>query len=153
MENLISTFLGSFDMNFNLIKINIDNATDEVWEDKCGGDFYWEQIYHSLLSILHMLPIDEKTYNLPIKNAGMMDGSKTDDDHSKEVMLKMLDTCKSHVHEYMKYIEEKDLFEEIETMGMRMTRSAFIILAISHQMYHIGVCDASLREHDLKSAI
>ena len=138
-----------------LVEADITNCPDNLWDEKCGGDPYWEQLYHTLCGIYFTLNFpDDPAPTLPLSgDAGRLNGANISEPHGKEVVLKFLEDTKKYLSSYFKRLDDSMLYAEKEFYGQKLPLLAILAMASGHIMYHVGVCDAALREKGAKASM
>ena len=138
-----------------LVEVNIKNCPNSLWDEKCGGDPYWEQLYHLLCGMHIMLRFyDDPAPEFPLQyDAGQLKGYIVTEPHGKDVMLKFMEDTKNHLLNYFKRLDDNMLFAEKDFYGKKLPLLAILIMASSHILYHVGVCDAVLRENGAKASM
>ncbi len=140
---------------FMLVEADIKNCPDKLWEEKCGGDPYWEQIYHVLAGVYVMLnfPGDPAPVFPLSGEAGRLKGAVVTEPHGKEVMLKYLEETRQYLINYFKRLDDSMIFTEKDFFGRKLPLLAILAIVSSHILYHVGVCDAALRENGAEAAM
>jgi hypothetical protein len=146
---------------FQNLEADIKNCPDSLWEQKYGGDYYWQQVFHVLASTMGMLSSDAVPMpELPIpagvafldpahaRSAGLdlPDGPYTGP-HTKEMMLDLAELAKTHIHKCFVHLSSSTLFEMTSFLGNEMPLFNKIEIISSHIFYHVGALDAALRDN------
>ena len=139
-----------------LVEADIKNCPDSLWEEKCGGDPYWEQIYHVLCGMYLMLSFpDDPAPEFPLPgDAGKLNGAVVNEPHGKEIVLQFLEDTKKHLSGYFKRLDDSMLYAvKKDFFGEKLPLLAILVIASGHILYHVGVCDAALREKGAKTSM
>ena len=138
-----------------LVEADIKNCPDNLWEEKCGGDPYWRQLYHLLCGMRVMLNFPEDAppqFPLP-EEAGRLQGAVITEPHGKDIILKFLEDTKNYLSDYFKRLNDNMLFAETDFYGRTLPLLAVLLISSGHILYHVGVCDAALREKGAKASM
>ena len=137
-----------------LVEDDIKNCPDSLWDKKCGGDPYWQQFYHALSGTYFMLNFpDDPQPKFPLSCGGELNGTVVSEPHGKEILLKFLKDTRVHLAGYFKRLDDSMLFTEKDFYGNNLPLLAILVIVSSHIMYHVGVCDAALRESGAKASL
>ena len=160
MENnkLLDSLRRQFSDPFEMLEKIIDVCPDELWNKKTSGYVFWHQIFHALYWV-HFWLRDEKTdFNEPFTGETLYPHlEKTPEKILSKNDLRIF--CKETKELAEKWVSGKDdswlnllLFREKTPTKMLKdwTYLDAIISQISHLMYHVGHCDAILRENSVK---
>jgi hypothetical protein len=146
---------GSFTFAFSLLQQFITVCPDDVWTKKFGGWPVWQQVYHTLAAMEFFVaaPEYEPVKGLVAPEVTML---KVVGEHSvdKAQMKAFAKDVKAVADAYMDTLTDADLAQKAEgaslRMGNEMSHAAVVALMIGHVLYHLGSCDAALREQGLK---
>lgn len=146
---------GSFDFAFSLIQQFMDVCPDVIWNKKFGGWPIWQQVYHALNAVdfFTSAPGAERVKGLVSPDvASLMAQGETP--ISKSDMKEFAARIKSAADGYMEALTDAGMAEVAEGATKRMgreTRHATVMaLMVGHILYHLGSCDAALRENGMK---
>lgn len=140
-------------LSLEMLKNLIENAPDSVWNEKRGGFIFWQQIFHALTGALFWLRSEKGEFQEPYAGQNLypeLDG-EPQGQLSREQLLDL----------YREVLEEKELLfgkltEEtvIESSPLYGKISSLDVIfgQVRHIMYHIGHCDAILRDQELPAA-
>ena len=146
---------GSFDFAFSLMLQFIEVCPDDVWSKKFGGWPIWQQVYHAFNAVDYFIAAPGAE---PVKGIVPGDvGSLTvigDKPVSKGEMKEFATLVKAAADGYMDALTDVDLTRKAEGATLRMKRDTLhatvMALMVGHILYHLGACDAALREQGLK---
>jgi hypothetical protein len=154
-QAIVNNQRGSFDFAFSLMMQFIDVCPDAVWSKKFGGWPIWQQVYHALSAVDFFISAPGAE---PVK--GLVDpeigGLKTVGEKplDKGALKAFATQVKAAADAYMDALSDEDLTKKAEGASMRMRRETLhatvMVLMIGHILYHLGSCDAALREQGLK---
>lgn len=146
---------GSFDFAFSLMQQFMDVCPDAIWNKKFGGWPIWQQVYHALNAVDFFIsaPGAEPVKGLVSPDVGSLK-AQGETPVSKNDMQEFAARVKSAADGYMEALTDADMAEVAEGATKRMgreTRHATVMaLMVGHILYHLGSCDAALRENGLK---
>ena len=157
MDTIIMCFRNDFDRFWDLMEKQIDVCPDDLWTQKVGGYIYWQQIFHSILCVEFFSicqadsePVLQKKYPLDVA----MLKTVPDMVISKQEMHDLAKQAKAIAHNFMEKLTVENLTEPQVQMSNRMKREQTmqnaLIALIRHCTYHLGCCDAVLRQHGLE---
>ena len=156
MERTVTEAIGSTLINnLSLLEADIKNCPNELWEKKYGGDIYWHQIYHTMVATFAMLQ-NEKTSKLRTDipdSIGMLKGGEYSGDYSKERMLQFVEKTKKHLTTYFSYMSDSLFSNKVDFFGKNISILDLLLINVGHIMYHIGACDAALRDNGGQAAM
>lgn len=146
---------GSFDFAFSLMRQFMDVCPEDLWARKFGGWPVWQQVYHALNAVDFFIsaPGAEPVKGLvpPDVSALKAQGKKP---VSKTTMKEFADQVKAAADGYMAALTDEDMTAVAEGATSRMgreTRHATVMaMMVGHLLYHLGSCDAALRENGMK---
>lgn len=154
-QAIVQSQRGSFDFSFSLLMQFIDVCPDEIWNKKFGGWPVWQQIYHTLGAFQFFLssPGTEAIAGLVAQDVGTL-AVQGDSPVSKEAMKDFAAQVKAAADAFLSTLTDADLTAKAEAVSARMQRetpyATVMVMMSAHILYHLGSCDAALREHGLK---
>lgn len=128
----------------------------KVWEEKFGGFLVCNQFYHSLAATGHMITsVSGKPVADPVPDAMQL----TNESHPTPTMENaktMLLNVKEAFADMIANLDDADLLKKNEPISKRRGRTVTvgetIALMACHTLYHLGSCDAALRDDGLEGA-
>lgn len=143
-----------FQNAFGLLTRFIEVCPEEIWQEKNGGWPVWQQIYHALTALDFFVgnvgtptewPFDEET--------GQLAHGASDKKLDRDVAIRLAGEAKARVETYLAALTDADLATPEPRLtaifGADMPHAAIIGMLASHTLYHVGSCDAALRDHNL----
>ena len=144
-----------FETSHGLLRRFIEVCPAEIWEKKFGGWPVWQQVYHALgaidfFTIGANLPetpglaapgvghLSEQGSS-PIPQAAMQEYAAKMEDKARAFFDKLSDADLPQVNRPIS-----------EAMGREATYAGTLGLIAGHALYHLGSCDAALRESGLE---
>ncbi|SHN62694.1 hypothetical protein [Desulfovibrio litoralis] len=154
-DPVISCFKDDFKRFFNLLETQIIIIPDSLWNKTLGGYPLWQQFFHTLACIeLYALPDNqpsEQTFHT--KEIVMLSGI-TNDIINKEDMLIFAQKMKKQALNFIEDMSLEKLTKKHNRTSTALkkecTNQYALIGLIRHICYHLGCCDALLRENGIK---
>jgi uncharacterized damage-inducible protein DinB len=152
---IVDTQRGSFDFAFSLMMQFVDVCPDALWNKKFGGWPIWQQVYHALSAVDFFIaaPGVELIKGLTPPEVGSL-SVQGDTPVAKDAMRQFAAQVKAAADGYMSALTDADMPTKAEGASLRMKRetvhATVMALMIGHLLYHLGSCDAALRENGLK---
>lgn len=144
-----------FQSAFALLERFIEVCPEEIWREKSGGWPVWQQAYHALTALDFFVgevgtpsawPFDEDT--------GRLACGVSDKHLPKAEAARLAKEAKARVEAYLAGLDDTDLAVPEPRLtaifGADMPHAAIIGMLASHTLYHVGSCDAALRNHGLE---
>lgn len=153
-NSIVTAAQGPFQNAYGLLTKYIDACPDEIWKEKSGGWPVWQQVVHDLSAICFLtdthedapisLPCDPEAARLLIQ--GTTPATKAD-------VKAYAEQCKARADAYIARLTDADLAALNEPLSARIgfpvPHAATLGMLASHTMYHLGSCDAALRNHGI----
>ena len=152
---IIQCFKDEFDRFHGLLEKQIELCPPELWAKKAGGYFFWQQIYHTI-SCIELFALPEDDCERPSKFCPEVAMFITEPEKaiSKEEMLELAAEMKILAHTFINSLSVNSLTLPHQNMstvlGKKLSIQNALIASIRHASYHLGCCDAILREHGIK---
>lgn len=153
-QAIVAIQRGSFDFAFSLMGQFIDVCPDEIWTKKFGGWPVWQQVYHALNAVDFFIaePGAEPAKRLAAPEVGSL-LAQGETPVSRDAMKQFAAQVKSAADGYMSALTDADMAcvadGATKRMGRETLHATVMALMIGHILYHLGSCDAALREHGL----
>ncbi|MCL2789521.1 MAG: DinB family protein [Desulfobulbus sp.] len=138
---------------FGLLDEFLKVCPEEIWAQHFGGWPLWRQFLHPLSAADFFLRAENATEapspfgtdagNLRVKDcAAPVPG--------KEKVLEYMNAAQKRVNDFLAGLDDAALGQINKGLSARLgrecTHAAAIALLVGHTMYHLGSCDAALRE-------
>ena len=149
----------AFEQAYALVTQFIEVCPEEVWAKKFGGWPIWQQVYHALcyqfLTLQDGEALEQELYPPEVGSFQ----STPDAAPLKKDMLAYAARMKAQVDAYLNALRDVDLpginqglTARVKAFGMprEFSHSQTLAMLSGHTLYHLGACDAALREHGLK---
>jgi hypothetical protein len=156
MGKLAESFKGVIISGLDLIEQEINNCPEKLWEEMFGGDYYWDQICHAVGSVPLFLSLvgSKETVELPKGASGNLhQQANPGEPHGKQLVLDALKKSKDIAIAFFDNFDDADLLKEVNFFGITITTAGLFIFMASHIQYHVGACDAALRQNGAKAAM
>ena len=146
---------GSFDFAFSLLQQFMDVCPDDIWNKKFGGWPIWQQVYHALNAVDYFIsaPGAEPVKGLVAPEVGSLK-VQGENAVSRAEMKEFAMLVKAAADGYMNALTDADMVTiadgATKRMGRETKHATVVALMIGHILYHLGSCDAALRENGLK---
>jgi len=138
---------------FGLMDEFLKFCPEEIWGQHFGGWPVWRQFLHSFSAVDFFLrdenaaeeaqPFGAGAGNLRVKDSAAPAPSK-------EKMREYMEAVQKRVNDYLAALDDATLGQLNKGLSARLgqgfTHAATIALLAHHTMYHLGSCDAALRE-------
>ncbi|MDL2290755.1 DinB family protein [Desulfovibrio sp. OttesenSCG-928-F20] len=140
----------AFALSEEFLRVCPENIRDK----KFGGWPVWQQLFHPFASIDFFLrPAGAPEAASPFAPGVAELKQSPEQAPAKLVLEEYISACQALVKEYVASLDDAALAQKNEGLSQRigrdMTHAATLALIASHTMYHLGCCDAALREHGL----
>ena len=156
MSNAIVTAQkGNFDFTFSLVMQFIDICPDAIWRENFGGWPVWQQLYHGFAATNYFVLDAGAQGNAGPCPAGETLSAAADcAAPSKDDMKAYANAIKDSADAWIGKLDDAALAQRHEGASSRMKRdmsnAGIMVLLSGHLLYHLGGCDAALRQHGLK---
>lgn len=153
-REIVTAAQGPFLHAWGLLNAYVDACPDEIWAEKNGGWPVWQQIAHAVM-VLDFFVLGEKDPLLPAPCDMDVLMLKTQGAPAlgKAALREYAAAVKTRVDAWIAGLEDADLAGTNTALSAKLGRetsyAATLVMLASHTDYHIGSCDAALRDHDL----
>ena len=139
---LVKSLAGNVQFAFSLVDKFLSFCPDEIWAMKFGA------------SVDFFLRPQEAPPEPSLFEEGVAELKKTPaQTPDKSLLAEFIAKAQARVSLYLATLNDETLTRLNEgpsaRMGREMTHAAVISLIVGHTMYHLGACDAALREHGM----
>ncbi|MDR0881800.1 MAG: DinB family protein [Candidatus Adiutrix sp.] len=144
---------GAIDKSFDLLNQFIETCPDNIWAENNGGWPVWQQVYHALSVVGFFTGFNEGLPALAEPEVASL--KKTAPNTVARDQLKTaLTAARATVEKYIASISDDDLTKRNEAVFAAVqwdiTHAFTLSTLAGHNLYHLGSCDAALRDHGLK---
>lgn len=152
IDPTIACFREEFDRFFSLIEKQIDVCPDSLWKQNAGGYPFWQQMLHVIACVeLYALQEGEASRQTRYDESVVMLSRLPQKEMSKEDMRSLACDMKELAHAFIASQTTASLTARHSRMsrllGTDRTNQHALIGLVRHACYHLGCCDALLREH------
>lgn len=132
----------------------MDVCPDEIWVEKNGGWPVWQQLAHTIMVLdFFVLGENEQLLPVPCDMDALMLRTQDVPALGKTALRDYAATVKARVDNWIAGLEDADLARTNVVLSAKLGRetsyAATLVMLASHTDYHIGSCDAALRNHGL----
>lgn len=152
-RDIVLAAQGPFLHAWGLLATYIETCPENVWKEKNGGWPVWQQIAHAVMSLDFFVrgtedflpaPCDVDTGMLEVQGSSVV---------SRQAMQAYAAAVKERVDAWLAGLTDADLTRLdpvlTQTLGWDVPYAAVLGMLASHTGYHLGSCDAALRDHGL----
>lgn len=153
-QNLVKSLSGMAEYSFHLLEQFIDTCPDDLWAEKKGGWPIWQQVSHAIGSVDFFIEVPGEVLPPPLVSAevGSLKSVATET-VSKADMKAALKSARGRVDKFAAALNDEDLPKRNESLfaktEMDLTLAYTLSLIGAHTLYHLGSCDAALRDRGL----
>lgn len=132
---------------YDMIENLIEDTPDSIWGLKKGGYIYWQQLLHAICGSLYWLRTDPDNFTEPFIELNVYPELEKDPENqlSKEQLLRLLNDAKDVASYFFDHYDSKQLLLD-SVLVHAVSGLDIVFIQIRHLMYHIGHCEAILRE-------
>ena len=155
-HTIVTALKEPINQSFGMISQYIDVCPENIWVEKSGGWPVWQQIYHLITAVAFFTSAPDvqpaKTL-VEEKYCGLRAAAPSEVVITREEMKVALTQALQDIDALVANLEDSDLTSRNEgvytRIGMEFTMAGTLVLLASHTQYHLGSCDAALRNHGL----
>ncbi|WP_302737674.1 DinB family protein [uncultured Desulfovibrio sp.] len=145
---------GPFLHAWGLLEAYVDVCPDEIWVEKNGGWPVWQQLAHAIMVLdFFVLGENEQLLPVPCDMDALMLRTQDVPALGKTALRDYAATVKARADNWIAGLEDADLARTNVVLSAKLGRetsyAATLVMLASHTDYHIGSCDAALRNHGL----
>ena len=140
---------------FGLADAFIDVCPEDIWKKKFGGWPVWQQLYHGFSTVDFFLRPEGAEQAPALFDHAVGDLSSSPElPPTKAAMKEYVAKVQARVREYAAGLSDATLAEKNTGLSARfgkdLTHSFTLSIIPGHIFYHLGSCDAALRENGHK---
>ncbi len=152
-KEILDTLAGQYKNAFGMVSKFIDVSTEESWKASSGGFPGWQQVYHAMECVFFFLaPLEHPERSPLFPQDVMLLQNVSAPAPAKSDMKKLCAEADAYADQFIASLSDADLVKAHEGLTARLNRpmnnAAAIALMNGHFLYHLGYCDAILREHN-----
>ena len=153
-DPVIACFKSEFDRFFDMLGKQISICPDDLWNKKVGGYVFWQHLLHVIAIVeLYALPEGQPSAQTLYERDVVMLSSTAQRVMSKEEMQSLAASMKKLAHTFIDAQSVSTLTDKnvrmSNAMGKELTNQHALIGLIRHACYHLGCCDAALRDNGI----
>ena len=153
-DPVIACFKEEFERFHNLLLKQIEVCPDSLWTEKTGGYVYWQQLFHAFASIeIYALPDGQASLQIQYPPEVVMLSQEPERHLDKQQLKEFAAKMKILADAFIDSMSADKLPLEHTVMSKRLkapkTNQNALIGLIRHACYHLGCCDAILRQHGI----
>ena len=150
----INALKGPIDTSFDLLNQFIDVCPDDLWGEKNGGWLIWQQVYHAIGAVDFFIAYDGEK-EPPLAGEGVSELSEVADSVvSKDKVKAACAAARGRLDQYLAALKDEDLAKRNEGVFANaqwdISHAGTLSFIAAHNLYHLGSCDAALRNRGLK---
>lgn len=144
---------GPFEHSWGLLNAYMDVCPDHVWSERNGGWPIWQQMAHALAVVDFFIKGKADFLPMPCDLDTLMLKTQGCDVVDKPAMRAYALTVKARADSWWAGLADADLpvTDAVISgiLGRPVSAAAVAVMLSSHSQYHLGSCDAALRDHNL----
>lgn len=154
-QAIVNGLKGPIDNSFALLAKFIEVCPENIWAEKSGGWPVWQQVYHVVGAVDFFISVPGLPPSEPLAKPAFGELSEVADiTVAKNQIKTAVDEAQARIDKYVATLTDEDLAKRNEHLfaaaNMDMTVAATLSLLAAHTLYHLGSCDAALRDNGLK---
>lgn len=138
---------------WSLLEAYVNACPDAIWEEKHGGWPVWQQVLHAVTVLDFFTCGDKSLLPAPAPQEVLMltvQGTETVD---KAGLRAYMSAVRARVNAWLEALDDAALPVKDErlsaALGIEVSAVWVLVMLASHTQYHLGSCDAALRDHGL----
>lgn len=153
-DPVIDCFREDFERFFSLLKQQVEVCPDDLWATKAGGSIFWQQLLHAFACIeLYALPEGEPSRQTLYPRDVVMLSATPDRTMTKAEMYSLAADVKLLADAFIAGQTAATLTARhsglSKALGRELTNQHALLGLVRHACYHLGSCDAVLRDHGI----
>ena len=154
-KDIINALQGPYNHAYALLAQFMDTCPENIWEETNGGWPVWQQVAHALavLNFFILEKEDDQFLPAPCDINTLMLKEQGKSPVTRAAMKQYGATVKAAVDGWLANISDAELTHLQARLSKRIGRdmpyAAVVSMLASHTNYHLGSCDAALRDHGL----
>lgn len=154
-DKIIEVFKGEFDRFFGMLEQQAEICPDDVWAAQAGGYPFWQQHLHVLATtILYARAQRPPFEGLPWAPPVMMLSQTLPEPISKADIKALAAKAKAEADAFINSQTTASLTQRHDgisgALGKEQTIQTALMALVRHLCYHLGACDAALRDKGYK---
>lgn len=153
---IVSALKAPIDQSFGMLSQYIDICPENIWVETSGGWPVWQQVYHTVTAVAFFTAGPGAAPSPTLveeKYCGLQACAPPAIAITREDMKAALAQAVQDIEALVAGLGDADLTSRNEgvfqRIGMEFTMAGTLVLLASHTLYHLGSCDAALRNHGI----
>ena len=153
-NTVLSGLKGTIDMSFKLLGDFMEVCPEDIWAETSGGWPVWQQVYHIVTAVDFFLDAPDapeaqylapgEITSLRVKAENTMDKDEIRAAFTRAV--EKVNACVAGLTDAALAEPNKGVFARAR---MEMNMAGTLSMLAAHTLYHLGGCDAALRNHGI----
>lgn len=153
---IISALKAPINQSFGMLSQYIDVCPENIWMETSGGWPVWQQVYHAITAVAFFTNGPDTAPPATLieeKYCGLQSCAPPAIAITREDMKDVLAKALQDIDALVAGMDDADLTSRNEgiyqRIGMEVTMAGTLTMLASHTLYHLGSCDAALRNHGI----
>lgn len=151
---IVQSLEGGIRHAFGLSNEFVKVCPGDLWGKKFAAWPVWQQLFHSFASVDFFLRAAGAAEEPPLFQPGVAELKETPlDVPAKLLVQEFMEKAQKRVLDFAATLDDASLGLKHEGLssraGREFTNAGVLALIASHTMYHLGCCDAALRDQGL----
>ena len=138
---------------WSMLEAYTDACPDAIWEEKHGGWPVWQQMLHAVTVLDFFTCGDASLLPAPAPQDVLMLTVQGTEKVDKAGLRAYMSAVKGRVDAWLAALDDAALSVKDErlsaALGFEVSAMWVLVMLASHTQYHLGSCDAALRDHGL----
>ena len=138
---------------WSLLEAYMDACPEAVWEEKNGGWPVWQQMLHAVTVLDFFTCGDQPLLPAPAPQDVLMLTVQGTEKVDKAGLRAYMAAVRGRVDAWLAALDDAALSVKNErlsaALGFEVSAMWVLVMLASHTQYHLGSCDAALRDHGL----
>ncbi|WP_300708818.1 DinB family protein [uncultured Desulfovibrio sp.] len=138
---------------WGLLEAYLDACPDAVWAEKNGGWPVWQQFLHAAMVPDFFTRGEQDPLPAPAAPDVLMLSAQGRDVADKAAVRAYMAAVKARVDAWLERLDDAGLNAKDErlsaALGFAVDAMWIVVMLSAHTQYHLGSCDAALRDHGL----
>ena len=153
-REIVTALEGPYQRAWDLLAQFMDVCPDAIWAETNGGWPVWQQVAHAVAVLnFFILEGEDAFLPAPAELGVLMLKEQGQQLITKDAMKAYGAKVKAAVDARIALLADADLTRLQERVSKKIGRdlsyAALLVMLASHTNYHVGSCDAALRDHGL----
>lgn len=155
-HEIVKALKAPIDQSFGMLSQYIEVCPENIWVETSGGWPVWQQVYHTITAVgFFTNPADAAPANTLVeeKFCGLQAPAPANIVVTREEMKTALVQALQDIEALTASLDDSELTSRNEGIYARakfdMTMAGTLSMLAAHTLYHLGSCDAALRNHGI----